>query len=93
MGVRRAQDIQAQITRSMDLLERGLNAGLVGDAEAEGAAWEGRTASRCKEEDEAVARIYHYTLFSGKLRQAVRQATNRKEGGCFLPYNQCTKTG
>ena len=45
LGVRRAQEIQAWITRWMDLWERGLHAGLVGDAEAEGAAREGRDAS------------------------------------------------
>ena len=48
-----------------------------GDAEAEGAAQEGRAASGGKEEDTAVARSYHETVLSGKLRQAVRRATNR----------------
>ena len=52
----------------MDLWERGQHAGLVGYAEAEGAAQEGRAASRSKEEDEAVAQSYHKTVLSGKLR-------------------------
>ena len=39
LGVRRSQDIRARITRRMDIWERGLHTGLVGDAEAEGAAW------------------------------------------------------
>ena len=34
LGVRRAQEIRARITRCMDLWERGQHAGLVGDAEA-----------------------------------------------------------
>ena len=34
LGVRRSRDIQASITRRMDLWERGQHAGLVGDAEA-----------------------------------------------------------
>ena len=37
--------------------------------------------------------IYHDTVLSGKLRQAVRRATDRKGGGCLLPDDQCTKTG
>ena len=36
---------------------------------------------------------YHNTVLSGKLRKAVRWATNRKGGGCLLPDDQCTKTG
>ena len=39
----------------MDLWERGLHAGLVGDADAEGAAREGRAASGGEEEDDSVA--------------------------------------
>ena len=72
----------------MDLWERGLHAGLVGDAEAEGDAREGR-----EEEDESMACSYHGPVLSGKLRQAVRRATDREGGGCLLPDDQCTKTG
>ena len=77
MGVHRDKEIRAQITRRMDLWERGIHANLVGDAEAEGADREGKAASGGEEEDETVARSYHDTVFSGNLRQAVRQATNR----------------
>ena len=45
LRVRRAKEIQANITRRMDLWERGLHAGLVGDSEAQGDAREGRAAS------------------------------------------------
>ena len=45
LGVCRAKEIRARITRCMDLWERGLRAGLVGNAEAEGADREGRAAS------------------------------------------------
>ena len=55
LGVYRAKEIQAQITRQMDLWDRGIHAVLVGDAEAEGSAREGRAASGGEEEDEAVA--------------------------------------
>ena len=57
LGVRRAREIRARITRQMDLWERGLHSGLVGDTEAEGAAREDRAASGGEEEDEAVAKI------------------------------------
>ena len=62
----------------MDLWERGQHAGLVGYAEAEGAAREGRAAFSGEEEGNAVARSFHETVLSGKLRQAVRRATGRE---------------
>ena len=40
-----------------------------------------------------VARSYHDTVFSGKLRWAVRRSTNREGRGCLLLDDQCTKTG
>ena len=67
----------------MDLWERGQHAGLVGDAEAEGAAQEGRSASGGKEEDDAMDRCFHETVLSGKLRQAVSRATNREGEGVY----------
>ena len=71
MGVRWAREIRARITRRMDLWERGLHTGPVGDAESEGDAREGRAASG-GEDQEAVAQIYQDIVLSGKLRQAVR---------------------
>ena len=78
LGFHRYQEIRARITRRMELWERGLHAGLVGDA---------------KEEHKAVARSYHDTVLSGKLPQDVHQATDREGGGCLFPDDQCTKTG
>ena len=92
LGICRARDIWARITQRIDLWEKGLHAGLVGDAEAEGAAWDGRAASGKKEEDEVVSKCYHNTVLSGKLRQAGRLETNREGGGCLLPDDKCTKT-
>ena len=77
----------------MDLWKMGLHAGLFRDADAEGSAREFRAASGGEEEDEDVARSYHDTVLSGKIWQAVYQATNREGGGCLLPDYQCTKTG
>ena len=45
LGVCRAKEIQAWITRRMDLWERGLHASLVVDNDSEGTAREGRTSS------------------------------------------------
>ena len=39
-----------------------------------------------------MVRRYHDTVVSGKLWQAINQATNREGGGCLLPDDQCTKT-
>ena len=65
----------------MDLWERGLHAGLVGDAEAEVAAQEGRAASGGKEEDKSLAQSYHNNMLSRNLRKAVHQVTDREGGG------------
>ena len=93
LGVRRAQEIRISITRRMNLWERGQHAGLVGDAEAEGAAREGRAAFSGKEEGDTVARSFHETVLLGKLWQAICQATDWEGGGYLLPEDQCTKTG
>ena len=61
-GVRRDREIRAQITRRMDLWERGLHVGLMRDAEAEGAAREGRAVSGGEEEDIAVVWSYQDTV-------------------------------
>ena len=93
LGVRRAKEIRARITRWMDLWEMGLHSGLVVDTKAKGAAREGRAARCREEEDKVISKIYHYTVLYGKIRQAVRRATNREGGGCLLPEDKCTKTG
>ena len=92
LGICRAREIWARITRRMDLWERGQHAGLVGDAEAEGDAREGRAAFSDEGEDDSVARSYHETVLLGKICQAVRRSTDREGGGCLLPGDKCTKT-
>ena len=67
----------------MDLWKRDLHTGMVGDAEVVGAAREVRASRAGEDEDKALSRSYHYTVLSGKLRQAIRRATDR-EGGRFL---------
>ena len=68
LGIHRAQEIRARITRQMELWERGLHTGLVGVAGAEGAARKGRAASGGEEEEEVVSQSYHDTVFSGKFQ-------------------------
>ena len=68
LGVCREKDIQDSITRRMDLWERGLHVGLVGDAEAEGASMEDRDASGGKEENKGAEGSYHDTVLSGNIR-------------------------
>ena len=40
-----------------------------------------------------MARSFHETVLSRKLRQAVCWATNQEGGGCLLPEEKCTKNG
>ena len=81
LGVCQAREIPARITKSMDLWERGQHACLVGEAEAEGAAREGRATFSGEKEEDAVAWGFHKTVLSGKLRKAVRRATDQEGGG------------
>ena len=92
LGVHWAREIQARITRRIDLWKRGQHAGLVRDAEAEGAAREGRAAFSGEEEDDTMARSSHETLLSGKFRQDVRRATDREGGGYLVPGEKYTNT-
>ena len=93
LGVHGDREIRARITRRMDLWERCIHTGLVGDAEAKGAAREGRADSGGEAENKAVARSYHDTVFLVKLRQAVRQATDGEGGDCLLLDKKFNKTG
>ena len=93
MGFRRAREIRARITRCMDLWERVQHSGMVGGAKVEGAACEGRAAFIGKDEEDAVSQSFHETVISGKLRQAVRRATNREGVGCPFRTTNALKPG
>ena len=92
LGIRRAQDIRAKITRRTYLWERDQHVSVVGDAEVDGASRQGRATSGGEKEDEAVSRNCYKTVILGKFRQAVCRATDREGGGCLLLDDQCTKT-
>ena len=56
MGLRRAKEILAWISRRIDLWERGLHVDMVGYTEVKGSAREGRSACEGEEDCEAVVR-------------------------------------
>ena len=93
LGVLRAKENIDRISKRMDLWERGLHAGLVGVAKAEGASREIRDASGEKDKDKAEASSYHNIVLYGKLGQAVRWATYKEGGGCLLLDDQFTNNG
>ena len=73
---RKARNIRARIDRRLDLWKRGIHAGLVGDALAEGRAQDGCVERPGEEEEEdRLACNFHSTLVLRKMRQAVRQVT------------------
>ena len=73
-GARKAREIRAIINRQLDLWERNIHTGLVGDALRKGRAQEGRVERCAEEEEDRLARSFHITVLSGKLRQAFRPA-------------------
>ena len=84
----------ARINCQLDLWDRGIYAGLVGVALKEVRSRKGRVDRSKEEEEDFLGRSFHSTLMSGKLWQAVRQATDWETGGgCLLFEDVCTKTG
>ena len=81
LGVHRAQENRARITRRMYLWDRGIHTGMVGDAKVEGATQEGRAASGGEEGEEAISQSYPDTMFLVSFgRPSTRQPTGRGEG-------------
>ena len=86
LSVRKAREIPASIDRQLELLERGIHAGLAGYALTEGRSREGRVKRINEEEDNHLAHRFHSTLLSRNLRKAVSWTTNREVGGwCLFP--------
>ena len=54
----KSREIRARIDRRLDLWERGINAGLLGDALVEGRAKEGRVAKINEEEEDCLAHSF-----------------------------------
>ena len=77
LGTHKTREIQASIDRRLDLRERGIHSGLVGDALVEGRAREGCSKRHVEEEEDCLVRSFNSTVLLGKLRQAVRWDTDR----------------
>ena len=69
----KAREIWSIISISMDLWERGINMGLSGDTEAEGATREVRAYILGEEEEKSLSQNFHSAVLSGKHRQAFHQ--------------------
>ena len=83
LGARKAREIRDSINRQIDLWERGIYAGLLGDMFAEGRAREGRVARSYEEEEDHLVHSFHRTFLLRKLQQEVHQATHRGRGSSW----------
>ena len=85
LSAHKAREIRERIDRQLELWERCIHSGLVGDVLAEGRAREGHIARSNEEEEDRLARSFHITLISGKLQQAVYWAKDREKRGGSSP--------
>ena len=90
-GVVRARDIKRRVERRLNLWVDGQYDALVQDIVGE--AMRGVGSGRGTVDEELIARKYNSMVLDGKLRAAVRFATERDGGGVLLPQDACTKTG
>ena len=86
--IRRSKDIRELVSKRLDLWERGYKVALVDDLEARN---RGHSGTKSKRDNEARAKIFDSILKSGRLRQAVRNLTNREGGGVVQPDDLCSK--
>ncbi|KAL3795565.1 hypothetical protein ACHAWO_009861 [Cyclotella atomus] len=94
-SVRSASSIKATIEARLKLWEAGRFAELVGDCVAEGKR--GRVSKSksgdTEEELDSIGRRFNTMFLSGKVRGAVRFATDREAGGPLSPDGTDSKTG
>ncbi len=90
-GVKKSSDIRSRIRQRVQLWKEGLFDSLVDDTVTEVT---GRTHTNHHRTDEvSKARAFNGQVLSGRLRKAVRNLTNRDQGGVMDPHDLCTKTG
>ena len=75
----------------MDLCEKGDVSALVEDTLATNRAQQ--TSGQNNDKPDHVTKVYAGMLLQGKLRQVVRWATNREQGGPLLPTDTDSKSG
>ena len=80
LGDCKAREIGESIDHQLKFWERGIHAGLVGNALAEGRAREARVKRSEKEKYDGLACSFHITLLLGKLWQVVCWSTDQEEG-------------
>jgi hypothetical protein len=90
-GVIRAHDIKRRVERRLQLWTDGHYNALMQDIVGE--AMRGASSGRGTADKDIIARKYNSMVLDGKLRAAVRFATNRGGGRVVLPQDLCTKTG
>jgi hypothetical protein len=89
-GVKRARDIRKRLTHRMDLWYEGKFIALIDDTETE---VQSRHGPHPVPDEETLARAFNEKVLRGRLRSAVRNLTNRDQGGVLQPDDACTKTG
>jgi hypothetical protein len=90
-GMTRARNIKRRVERRLRLWTDGHYDALVHDIVGE--AMRGAGSGRGTANKDIIARKYNSMVLDGKLRAAVRFATNRGGGRVLLPQDSCTKTG
>ena len=90
-GIYWSSSIERRILRRMELWDAGKIPELVEDIVRAAKAGAGR--ENMPEDDDAIARRYHSVFIKGKLRAAVRWATNQSGGGMLAPSDIDAKTG
>ena len=71
LGQRNAREIRARIDRRLDLWERIIHAGLVGDALAEGRDQDSRVEKCIEDEEDRLVCSFYSTWLSGNLWQVL----------------------
>ena len=92
-GKHKFADTKIIIQRRLDAWEAGRLCALVSENVdcAMESGW-GTAGPRAKS-DEAAGRRFESMVLDGRLRAALRRATDRDEGGLLNPTDSCTKTG
>ena len=95
-GISKSADIKRLIQIRLDLWEKGEILSLIKAVEDAGQTGRADGAARpmgANGIDESVARRYASTFLNGKHRQAVRNVTDRGQGGLYKPSDRDSKTG
>ena len=96
ISVRGAKAIKQTIMHRLDLWEAGRFNALVHELRVDASSgWDNGEKEEWWDDgvSDSVGRKYHNMVLSGKLRAAVRYATNRGQGRSLKPDDLCSKSG